>query len=102
MKWKKRDIDSQQSKTIESDNEVFSVYLFRRSMKNCLFVFYLFNYIRVKRPTKSLVFMILLILSLQVNARGNWLLNECNTYAVKNNLQFQQADLRVLLQNQIR
>lgn len=93
MKREKRYIYFQQNKTIESENEAFSVYLFRRSTKNCLLTFYLFNYVRVKRPVKSLLILILLIFCLQVNAQENWTLNECITYAVKNNLQLHQADL---------
>jgi len=57
-------------------------------MKNYSFTFYLVN-----RQAKSLVFLILLMLGLQVNAQERWSLKECITYAIKNNLQLHQADL---------
>ncbi|HAQ19112.1 MAG TPA: hypothetical protein DCR40_07760 [Prolixibacteraceae bacterium] len=93
MKRTNSDSDFQHGNTIRSESEVFSIYLLHRSMKNYSFTFYLFSCIRVKRPAKSLVFLILLILGLQVNAQKNWSLNECITYAIKNNLQLHQDDL---------
>jgi len=56
-------------------------------MKNYL-AFYL-----VHRQTKSLIFLILFIMGIQVNAQERWSLKECITYAIKNNLQLHQADL---------
>jgi len=100
MKRTNCDSDFHRGNTIRSESEVFSIYLLRRSIKKYSFTFYLFNYIRVKRPTKSLVFLILLILSLQVNAQENWSLNECITYALKNNLQLHHADLGEQIANQ--
>ena len=47
----------------------------------------------VHRQTKSLIFLILFIMGIQVNAQERWSLKECITYAIKNNLQLHQADL---------
>jgi len=93
MKRTNCDSDFQRGNTIRRESEIFSVDLVRRAMKNYSLTFYLFNYIKVKRQTKSLVFLILLILGLQVNAQERWSLKECITYAIKNNLQLHQADL---------
>ncbi|MFA5971956.1 MAG: TolC family protein [Lentimicrobiaceae bacterium] len=82
------DSDFQHGNLIRRESEIFSEYLFLRSMKNYSFTFYLVN-----RQAKSLVFLILLMLGLQVNAQERWSLKECITYAIKNNLQLHQADL---------
>ena len=89
MKRTSCDNEFQCGNTKRSEREVFSVYLLRRSMKKYSFTFYLFNYVRVK----SLAFLILLLLGLQVNAQETWTLNNCIAYAIKNNLQLQDAGL---------
>lgn len=93
MKRTNCDSDLQRGNTIRSEREFFSVYLLSRFMKNCSFTFYLFKYCTVKRQTKSLVFLILMILGLHMSAQESWSLKECITYAIKNNLQLHQADL---------
>ncbi|HEY3371413.1 MAG TPA: TolC family protein [Prolixibacteraceae bacterium] len=47
----------------------------------------------MKRCKRNLAFLIVLILSLQVTAQEKWTLNECIAFAIKNNLQIQDADL---------
>jgi outer membrane protein len=100
MKLTNWNSDFQRSNSIRSGSEVFSVYLLHRSVKNYSFNFYLFYYIKVIRQTKSLVFLIMSILSLHVNAQEKWPLNECIAYALKNNLQLHQADLSMQIANQ--
>jgi outer membrane protein len=47
----------------------------------------------MKRRKRNLIFMIMLILSLQVTAQEKWTLNECIAFAIKNNLQLQDAGM---------
>ena len=47
----------------------------------------------MKRCKRNLIFLIVLILSLQVTAQEKWTLNECIAFAIKNNLQLQDAEL---------
>ncbi|HAH25719.1 MAG TPA: hypothetical protein DCL77_18510 [Prolixibacteraceae bacterium] len=47
----------------------------------------------MKRFTNYLLFLIVLILNLQVTAQQKWTLNECIAFAIKNNLQLQNASL---------
>lgn len=46
---------------------------------------------RVKRPARYLVFLIVLMLGLQVNAQEKWTLNHCINFAIENNLQILDA-----------
>gem|GEM_PF-187748 len=91
MKRTSCDNDFRCDNTKRNENEVFSIFLLRRSMKNYSFTFYLFNYTRVKRPARYLVFLIALMLGLQVNAQEKWTLNHCINFAIENNLQILDA-----------
>lgn len=93
MRRTSSDNDLQIDETKKKENEVISIYLLRRTMKTYSFTFYLFNYTRVKRPTRYLAFLVLLMLALQGNAQEKWTLNHCITYAIKNNLQLQDAQM---------
>ena len=88
MKRTNCDRDFQCGNIIRWEGEIFSIYLLLRSMKNYSFFLYLVN-----RQTKSLVFLILFILGIKVNAQERWSLKECISYAIKNNLQLHQADI---------
>jgi len=88
------DINIQCGNTVRSEGEIFSVYLLHRSMKNFTFNFYLFHILWMKRSKKYLVFyFMLLIFGLQLNAQEKWTLNECISFAIKNNLQLHDAEL---------
>ena len=54
----------------------------------------------MNRTNKYFVFLILLLLTLQVNSQEKWSLNECINYAIKNNLEIHQADLSVQIAGQ--
>ncbi len=87
------DNDFQCRNTKRNEIEVFCIYLLRRTVKSHSFTFYLFNYVRVKRPTGYLVFLILLMFGLQVGAQEKWTLNDCISFGIKNNLNLHDADL---------
>lgn len=62
----------------------------RRNCKKDLIL----NYGRAKRSTKALLFLILLITGLQVNAQQKWTLKQCIDYAIENNLNLKQAGIQ--------
>jgi len=86
--------DLQCGNTKSSESEVYSLYLLQlRPAKTHSFTFYLLNFVRVKNRKRNLLFLIVLLLSLQINAQEKWTLNECIGYAIKNNLQLQDAGM---------
>ncbi|MBW8332110.1 MAG: TolC family protein [Prolixibacteraceae bacterium] len=86
------DLQCGNTKSVERD--VYSFCLLQlRSAKTYLFTFYLLNFVRVKSRKRNLLFLIVILLSLQISAQEKWTLNECIGYAIKNNLQLQDAQL---------
>ena len=86
--------------TVKGEYEVFSLYLFRIYQRTNSFTIYLFNYTRISRSTRYIVFLLFLMLSIHVNSQEKWSLNECINYAIKNNLEIHQADLSVQIAGQ--
>jgi len=85
--------DFQSGNAVKTERKVFSVFLLRRSMKTYAFTFYLLNYVRVKSPARYLVFLIVFLFGLQLSAQEKWKLNDCISYAIKNNLNLHDAVL---------
>ncbi len=54
----------------------------------------------MKTKMKLILSLMILFLSLQMQAQERWSLNECITYAIKNNLEIHQADLSVQIAGQ--
>jgi len=88
-------IQNEQCKDTKShNNEVYSYYFLQlKTMKASFFTFYIFNYVRIKSYQRQLAFLVILLLSLQGTAQEKWTLNDCIDYAIKNNLQLQDAGL---------
>src|SRR5665647_1063228 len=102
MKQLSGDSNIQCKDTNRGECEVISICLFHIYLKTHSFTFYLFKTTstRVNRTTKYFVFLILLLLNIQGNSQERWSLNECITYAIKNNLEIHQADLSVQIAGQ--
>jgi len=76
------------------ERKAFSLCVFHlKSNRNSTFSFYLFNFVWGKSGSRNVICMILFLLSLQLSAQEQWTLNGCINYAIKNNLQLQDASL---------
>jgi hypothetical protein len=75
--------------------DVFSIcFLHLSSRRRYSLTFYLLSFVRMKRVKGSLLIMIMTLLSLQLSAQEKWTLNDCISYAIKNNLQLQDAEVQ--------
>lgn len=78
----------------QKENASYSLCLLHvRSKDSYSFSFYLFNFVRAKGSKINILFIILILMSLQISAQERWTLNQCITYAIENNLQIRDAGL---------